>query len=133
MSRTKEKKHGEKHAWFFKNRWQYPAGDSWNPNTRTPVQQSTRAPESLTPVLDAMAKKEGKMSQKEEDFRKKHVQFVWLLIIFGGAVLHGAADHWGTGIGLALIGASIVASIQYYGWLIYQELLNRRMDETRGE
>ena len=73
------------------------------------------------------------MSQKEEDFRKKHVQIVWILIIFGGAALHGAGDHWGTGIGLALIGASIVASIQYYGWLIYRELTNQRMDKTRRE
>ena len=73
------------------------------------------------------------MSQKEEDFRRKHVQVVWILIIFGGAVLHGAGDHWGTGLGLALIGASIVASIQYYGWLIYRELTRQRSDESEQD
>lgn len=73
------------------------------------------------------------MSQKEEDFRRKHVQVVWILIIFGGAVLHGAGDHWGTGLGLALIGASIVASIQYYGWLIYRELTRQRSDEREQD
>ncbi len=70
------------------------------------------------------------MGRKEEDLRKRHVQIVWFLIIFGGSALQGAGDHWGTGIGLALLAASIVASIQYYGWLIYTEISKQKRDES---